>query len=258
MKPVERAVLLSPEEVKNPDGAALAGFDCVYAGDDFCQDKLPSAAALRRLRLVFKGRIVLAAPVLTDARLADFKALVRLLSGWGKSAGLAVNDVGALSWLASSRSRPAEVALGRVLAADFGNFSASARFRELFGGLVGAAELDDGRELELYCRTGLALNLHLPLRFAAYSRHCYTTGRYNGSCRLACRGGKPVELKPGPLKERLLVSGNVLLRPNEEAYGAKGGLAAILSSEFNVARLVYNSGLAAARLYLARSPGAAL
>ncbi len=242
----EYAVVLSASELENPDFGLLSRFQAVYAGDEFCQVKLPSAGRLRALRAGFRGRIVLASSLMTDKWLEKFMALVPLVRSWGARGELVVNDLGVLDRLCRRGERPPRISLGRVLAGDLSFFAASPGFKQLFGRGVRAVEIDDLEGFRLFSKVpGAALNLHYPYKFSAFSRICYLTRKFNDACRMPCRGAAAAEIPAGVLKERLFVSGNALFSDNSALYRGICGLKKPAGGAVP-ARLVLNSGLSRA------------
>lgn len=252
----EFAAAAAPAELARLKSSALAGLDCLYVGDEFCQAKLPSAAELKRLRTVFPGRLVVVSSFLTDAWLARFKKLALALAG-REEYGFVVNDLGALSWLRGLRGFRPAVSLGRVLVHDLGEFIRSSRFRLLFGGMALSAEIDSAFDLAVCSAApGLGLNLQVPMKFSAFSRNCYVTGRLNSKTCLACKGAKYEKLPPGPVRERLYLRANALFTGNAAEFPAPR-VAAMAASKLPVGRVVFNGEFSGAAAFF-RGLGAAL
>ena len=252
---LEYAAVLRPLELERPDFGLLSRFQVIYAGDEFCQVKLPSIKQLEGLRGGFRGRIALVSSLMTEEWLKKFMALVPLVNSWGAGGEIVVNDFGALYGLCRMTGRCPRISLGRVLVFDLSYFAASPGFKKMFGFGVRSAEIDNEKDFRIFSKIpGFSLNLHFPWKFSAFSRNCYLTRKFNDACGIACRGTEPVEIPAGTLKERLFVSGNCIFCENRSFYRGLGGLRSLAGSAA-AARIVYNSGLNRSVGYLRRHGG---
>jgi len=239
---MEKAVILSLKELREPEPRLMERFDRVYAGDEFCQLKLPTVKELGTLRSLYGGKITLASSVLTDAGMKRFRELITLMESWKDGGEVVVNDIGALSSLAARKSAGIKVSLGRALAANFSSFTASAGFARLFGTAVSSVEVDNRSVLNTALNSGaLRLHLHYPFQLLAFSRCCYRSGKLNSSCSSEClKGPRFIEVRRGPLKDKFFLDGNAAFCDNSAMYGRLGGLQAA-ASDRRVTRLVLES-----------------
>ena len=113
---MEEALALDNHDPEKLPAASLAGYGAFVLGSEFCGRLLPSQAEARALRSVFKGRLILATPMLTEADLADVKKLLKLLAGTKGRLEVIANDLGLLEVLRASFSKKVEISCGRILA----------------------------------------------------------------------------------------------------------------------------------------------
>jgi len=111
---MENAISLSATELPGLKPAALRGYDRVYIGSEFCQNRLPSAAAFLGLARIFKGPLTLVTPLLSDSGLDGAAALIKAVGpAKGKPLEVVVNDWGLLRLL--EKNRRVRPVLGRLL-----------------------------------------------------------------------------------------------------------------------------------------------
>jgi hypothetical protein len=182
---MEKALAL---EVCSPEALRKipAGCRTVVIGSEFCSGLLPAPAQARALRRAFKGRIVLATTLLTQAALEKVKSLVKIISTGGPAEVIA-NDLGLLEALRARRKAP-PVSCGRILAhrvkimpeAYAGKFLA--RYR------IAGFEVDDAAILKRLEPYGLPFSWHYPFRYATVTRFCPWENRWAEGCGHSCLG----------------------------------------------------------------------
>ncbi|MCM2266138.1 MAG: hypothetical protein NDI60_00030 [Elusimicrobiales bacterium] len=182
---MEKALALEacgPEDIR----AIPAGCKAVVIGSEFCSGLLPAPAQARALRQAFKGKIVLATTLLTQAALEKAIALVKIISTGGP-AGVIANDLGLLEALRARKKSP-PVNCGRILAhrvkimpeayaKDF-----LARYR------IAGFEADDAAILKRLEPYGLPFSWHYPFRYATVTRFCPWENRWAEGCGRSCLG----------------------------------------------------------------------
>ena len=172
----------------------------VVIGSEFCSGLLPSPAEARALRRKFRGRIILATTLLTQAALEKVKELIKIINSGGP-AEVVANDLGLLETLRAGRKAP-PVSCGRILAhrvkimpeAYARNFLA--RYR------VAGFEVDDASIIKRLAPYGLPFSWHYPFRYATVTRFCPWENRWAAGCARSClgRARKLVSPRvPGPL-----------------------------------------------------------
>jgi hypothetical protein len=211
---MENAISLSVSELAGLKPAALRGFDRVYAGSEFCQNKLPAPAAFLKLEKMFKGPVTLTTPLLTDGGLDQAVALVKALTAVKRAAPLeiVVNDWGLLRLL--KKNKLVRPVLGRLLIWEIGEMDKPflrAFCREY---RVAGLETDSPEVLEKLAGADSPVHFHYPFRFKSVTRYCSYIRAFNSSdCAVQC-GHAFVRLSSKAIPEPIYLQGNAYFIPN--------------------------------------------
>ena len=238
----ERGLSVHARDIASLPPGSLRNFDCLVAGDEFCQLNLPSSAELRALKKKFAGKIILATPPLTEAGFGRAEALA---AGWIASEDrpeLIVNDIGLLSVLlqryAAGRLR---VSIGRFLSRALGFSKSASFFARVLSGRAKSFEADNLEFLDASDAIGdAAVSFHLPLEYVCMTRFCSFAGQFNTSCRREC-GSALLPLRNKAVRKPLYVRGNAYFSSNSAALAACGGLRGLLSRYPRVKRVVFDA-----------------
>lgn len=211
---MENAISLSATELPGLDASALKGFDRVYVGSEFCQNRLPSAAAFKGLAKLFKGPVTLVTPLLSDSGLDSAVKLVKAVApASGKPLEVVVNDWGLLRVLKkNARVRPV---LGRLLMWEIGEMDKD--FLNAFCREYRAAGVETDNAEVLAKLEGYAgpVHYHYPFRFKSVTRFCSYIRDFNSSpCAMQC-GSKFVKLSSPAIPEPIYLQGNAYFIPNK-------------------------------------------
>lgn len=211
---MENAISLSATELPGLKPAALRGYDRVYIGSEFCQNRLPSAAAFRGLAKVFKGPLTLVTPLLSDSGLDSAVALIKAVApAKGPSLEVVVNDWGLLRLLKKNkRVRPV---LGRLLMWEIGEMDK--KFLNAFCREYRAAgvETDNAEILGKLGGYSGPVNFHYPYRFKSVTRFCSYIRDFNSApCAMQC-GSAFVKLSHKDIPEPIYLQGNAYFIPNK-------------------------------------------
>jgi hypothetical protein len=211
---MEKSISLSPWELSRATPERLSGRDCVYLGSEFCENKLPSAADLRKLRSLYSGKVVLATPLLSNRGLEAAKALLRGLSAQKRKFEVVVNDWGLLRLI--KKDFPLAVPLiGRLLTWEIAEMDK--KFLNAFCKEYGVPAVEADSEETLARLKGFrgAVHFHYPLRFVSVTRFCSFTKAFNSApCARACKGDTIKLTNPKALPEPLYMRGNAYFVPN--------------------------------------------
>lgn len=212
---MENAISLSVTELAGLKPAALKGYDRVYLGSEFCQNKLPTAAAFLKLEKLFGGPVTLVTPLLTDGGLDQAAALVKALCAVKRRRPLevVVNDWGLLRLL--KRNKAARPVLGRLLMWEIGEMDKpflNAFLREY---RAAGVETDDPEVLAKLKGVSGPVHFHYPFRFKSVTRFCSYIRDFNSArCRLEC-GPAFVRLSSRAIPEPIYMQGNAYFIPNK-------------------------------------------
>ncbi|MEI7527637.1 MAG: hypothetical protein WCK76_01730 [Elusimicrobiota bacterium] len=210
---MELAVSLTPPEALLIKPGFLRGYGRVYIGSSFCQNLLPAADDVRRLRAAGARALTLATPLLTGAALKKFiKTLERVLET-EKEVEVSVNDLGLLAALRRRFRGRAVPLLGRPVSHDFLRMSPEflKKFFREYG--IKMLESDEAGMVEnLPAATPLKISFHYPLEYLAMSRLCAHTGELSAACGRGCAGVQAGLARPGG--ESLVLRANAYFRGN--------------------------------------------
>ena len=211
---MENAISLSATELPGLKPAALRGYDRVYIGSEFCQNRLPSAPAFLALAKAFKGPLTLVTPLLSDSGLDSAAALIKAVApAKGKPLEVVVNDWGLLRLLKKNkRARPV---LGRLLMWEIGCMDKkflNAFCREY---RVAGVETDNAEVLAALKGCAAQVHYHYPFRFKSVTRFCSYIRDFNSSpCSMDC-GSAFVKLSHKDIPEPIYLQGNAYFIPNK-------------------------------------------
>ena len=205
----ERAIALTPPEARAASPSLLRKYDRVYIGSSFCQNLLPEAEDLRRLRAAGARAVTLATPLLTGEGLARAAALVRAALRDERRLEVSVNDLGLLELLRRRYAGRVIPLLGRPVSRDFARM-APAFLRGFFRHYgIKMLETDEENIGGILPAAGLRLAFHYPYCCLAFTRLCPQPG---AARRRPC--GPGTELL-GPAGEKLTLRGNAYFIGNK-------------------------------------------
>ncbi|MDO8806525.1 MAG: hypothetical protein Q7R35_19100 [Elusimicrobiota bacterium] len=211
---MELAVSLTPPEALRAKPGLFKKYGRVYIGSSFCQNLLPDAADVRRLRAAGARAITLATPPLTGAALKQFLGTLGRVLETEKEVEVSVNDLGLLEALRRRFRGRVTPLLGRPVSHDFLRMSPEflKRFFREYG--IKLLESDEGGMVKnLPASTPLKIAFHYPLEYLAMSRLCAHTGEMSAACRRPCAGAPAAGLtRPGG--ESLILYSNAYFRRN--------------------------------------------
>lgn len=211
---MERTISLAPSELRLVTAERLKGYDAVYLGGEFCENKLPSPADYRRLSALFPGRVVTVTSILSERGLARAAELLERHLGRQKEFEIVVNDWGLLRILQRKYRGRARPVLGRLIVWEIARMDKG--FLNAFCREHGIRAVEADCEDVLKKLSGFkgAVHYHAPWRFRSTSRYCPHMKAFNSApCARACAA--PVRLKnPKVLGEDLYMIGNAYFTPN--------------------------------------------
>ena len=112
---MERTISLTPSELQLLTAERLKGYDAVYLGGEFCENKLPSPADYKKLAAIFPGRVVTVTSIMSDRGLGRAADLLKKHLGRQKTFEIVVNDWGLLRLLRDKYRGKARPVLGRLI-----------------------------------------------------------------------------------------------------------------------------------------------
>lgn len=208
----ERAIALTPAEARAASPALLRRYDRVYVGSSFCQNLLPEAEDLRRLRAAGARAVTLATPLLTGEGLKRAAALVGAALRDERRLEVSVNDLGLLELLRRRWPGRAIPLLGRPVSRDFARM-APAFLRGFFRHYgIKLLETDEENIGRILPAAGFRLAFHYPYCCLAFTRLCPQPGSAREACRRPC-GAETALL--GPAGEALTLRGNAYFTGNK-------------------------------------------
>lgn len=253
--------------------ASISKPDRIYAGDEFCQNRLPTPDTLNDFfRLSYeKGLpLTLLTPVLTDAGIQKCSELFDRLSRWDPGAEVVVNDLGVLFYL-KKKYPEFRLSLGRLFNKGFKDprleetgpmmsegmkislndctfkrknmreLAARLGIRRFEQDLLPHADLDDINV------PGMKTSVYFPFGYVTTGRACLTAGlvrhpdtgfRMNNGCHSPCIS-YGLKLKHPRLDLELFQSGNTLFYRYTVAVMKR----LLNQAESNAVRLVFQGGL---------------
>jgi len=193
---MEKALALDASVLKKRPLKVPAGCGAVVLGSEFCAGLLPSPQEVLDVMAAFKGRIILATPMLTEAGLAAVK---KILLAAGKSRRLEViaNDLGLLELLRARFKGKAAVSCGRILTHRVRIMpqAYAEKFLARYG--IRTFEVDDASIIKRLEPYGLALSWHYPFKYATVTRFCPWEERWASACGKSCLGRTAPLTHPG-------------------------------------------------------------
>ncbi len=211
---MERTILLAPSEIPLVTAERLKGYDAVYLGGEFCENRLPSPADYKRLAAIFHGRVVTVTSIMSERGLGRAADLLKKYLGRQKDFEIVVNDWGLLQILQDKYRGKARPVLGRLIVWEIARMDKPFlnSFCREYG--IKAAEADCEPVLKQLSGFKGAIHYHGPYRFRSTSRYCPHMKAFNSApCARVC--GAPVKLRnPKVLGEDLYMIGNAYFTPN--------------------------------------------
>ncbi|HAM36540.1 MAG TPA: hypothetical protein DEB40_00995 [Elusimicrobia bacterium] len=197
----------------------LKGFDLVYLGSEFCQNRLPSEGEIAGLRAVYRGPIVLVTALMTTDGLVRAERLLVKIARGRRKMEVVVNDWGFLHLLRQKYRAAVKPILGRLLMWEIAEMDKA--FLNAFCRERGIDSVETDNDLILGRLAGFAgaVNFHYPYRFRSMSRFCPFGRRFNsGPCARSC-AGVFARLSAKNLKGPLFMSGNAYFSENRPSRG---------------------------------------
>ena len=185
---MEKALAADIYDIKSLSRKGLAGYGALALGSEFCARLLPSPEEAEALRKLFKGRLILATPMLTEADLSAVKKLLKLLTGKRAPLEVIVNDLGLLETLRSGFKGKVKVSCGRILAHRVKIMPDAYVRKFLKRYYIAGFEVDEPKTIRRLAPYGLPFSWHYPFRYATVTRFCPWEERWAESCGHSCRG----------------------------------------------------------------------
>lgn len=184
---MEKALALDSYDIERLSRKRLAGYGALALGSEFCARLLPTPEEAAGVAKVFKGRLILATPMLTEAGLSCVKDLLELLAREEKRLEVIANDLGLLEVL-RARSGKVKVSCGRLLAHRVKLMPGAYARAFLKRYDISCFEADEPKLLRRLAPYGLPFSWHYPYRYATMTRFCPWEKRWAESCAHSCRG----------------------------------------------------------------------
>ncbi len=199
---MEKVLLLSPWQAEQAGPKALAGFDAVMTGSEFCQNELPSAKAAAALAGA-AGNFILATPLMTDKALGGWERFVR--KNRSLLAEVVVNDWGFAGFLRTQRGL--KISAGRLMMRELALLAPAwaKDFIRRHNILRGEADRPDLAEAAK--RLGLGVSWHGGYVFRAVTTYCPFENHFRAACALSC-AGRTLKLTNRQLGQDLFLAAN--------------------------------------------------
>lgn len=211
---MERTISLAPFELGLVSAERLKGYDAVYLGGEFCENRMPAPVDYKKLAALFPGRVVTVTSILSERGLGRAADLLKKHLGEQKEFEMVVNDWGLLRLLRDKYRGKARPVLGRLIIWEIARMDKA--FLNSFCREYGIKSVEADCEPVLKQLAGFkgSINYHAPYRFRSTSRYCPHLKDFTSSpCARNC--GAPVRLKnPKVLGEDLYLMGNAYFTPN--------------------------------------------
>lgn len=181
----ERALSVTPPEVRGLRAKDLAGYGRVYLGSEFCQNLLPSLDDVLALKDKGAAGLTVLTPLLTAAPLKSFlRTFGRILRVF-PGAELSLNDLGLMREVNRAYGGSVPLLLARPVSMDF--IRMDERFLERFfaGNNLSWLETDEPDRAADFAARGIKLSFHYPFKYLAMTRYCPFE---KGACARACAG----------------------------------------------------------------------
>lgn len=207
---MEKALLLSPSQADAIAPGELAGCSTLIVGSEFCQNQVPSAACLKRLRKLFPGRLALATSLMTDSGLARWKELLRRTQRGTVSEAI-VNDWGFLTAVRAAGFT--RVSSGRLMTRELVKMERGWARAFLKKNAITSAETDTPELAALASgKLGLKVSRHPGFSFRAVTTYCPFERHFKPVCGHACEG-RLVKLSNRCLDFRLVLAEKAYFTP---------------------------------------------
>ncbi len=165
--------------------------DLIYLGSEFCQNLLPGPAEFGRALKLFKKRVILVTPFMTDPFIRKAEAVIREYAAVDERLEIVANDLGLIHLVRQKYAAKVQLSLGRVLGHALK--SSGCAFMTKFFAENGITRLEaDSRELlDDYGRfPRLSRSYHIPYSYMGITRFCPWEKIWTGEkCGFTCLGG---------------------------------------------------------------------
>ncbi len=181
---MEKALLLSPSEAERAVPLKTLPYATLIVGSEFCQNQLPSLAALKGLARRFSGvKLALATAFVTDKGLRRWERLLASLPR-GLVSEVIVNDWGLLPAL--KKHGPFALSAGRLLMRELAGMDKGWTAAFLKDAGITAAETDTPGLAAAAARLRLKTSSHRPLVFTAVTTFCPFEKHFRAECGHSC------------------------------------------------------------------------
>ncbi|KAF0127687.1 MAG: hypothetical protein FD189_233 [Elusimicrobia bacterium] len=203
---IERALSVTPPEVRGLRPKDLAGYGRVYLGSEFCRNLLPSADDVRALKDKGAAELTVLTPLLPAAPLKAFlKTFDRILRVF-PGAELSLSDLGLMRAVNRAYGKSVPLLLGRPVSVDFVRMDEKFLERFFAENNLRRLEIDDPDRAASFGGGAIKLSFHYPFRYLAMTKFC--PFKKKGVCSRSC-AGRTVKIRQTPP-----YSGDFFLRNN--------------------------------------------
>ncbi len=193
---MEKALALDASVLKKRPLRIPACYGAVMLGSEFCAGLLPSPQEALGVAAAFKGRVILATPLLTEAGLAAVKKILQAVRE-KRRLEVIVNDLGLLEVLRARFRDEIAVSCGRILTHRVRIMPQAYAKEFLARYAIKTFEVDDASIIKRLEPYGLALSWHYPFRYATVTRFCPWEERWASACGRSCLGRMEPLTHPG-------------------------------------------------------------
>lgn len=199
---MEKVLLLDPWEAEKAAPKALAGFDAVMTGSEFCHNGLPPAKAAAALAAA-GGKFILATPIMTDKALGGWESFVR--KHRSRLREVVVNDWGFADFL--GKQRGLELSAGRLMMRELALLAPGWAKDYLRRHGITRGEADRPDLAEAAKRLGLGISWHGGYVFRAVTTYCPFEDHFKPACSFSC-AGRTLKLSNSQLGPDLFLAAN--------------------------------------------------
>lgn len=239
---MEKAIILSPSQLRRRGALELIDGATVYLGDEFCSHKQPTFADFAAARGLLGRNPVIISSLLTEPALKGFMKLLADCAKAAPGAEIVINDLGLLNFIDKHYRGRFSITLGRLLTYLFDPKNTRVLGSRSDEGLLGKkmkvweasleatptpyikrflkryaverVETDSERIFRKYAKnTKVKISFYSPMRLMAITRFCPYRGGIALDCTEPC-GTRRLEIKTGRLDYPLFSKGNAYFVKN--------------------------------------------
>jgi len=240
---MEKAIILSPSQIRRRGALELIKGATVYLGDEFCIHKQPSFADFSAARKLTGKTPVLLSTLLTEPALKSYVKLLSECARKAPGAEVVVNDIGLLNFIDKNYRGRFSITLGRLITylfdpkntrvlgskSDLGLEGKKMRVWEasleatptpyikrfLKRYAVERVETDSERIFHKYAKnTKVKISFYSPMRLMAITRFCPFRGGISLECKEPC-GSRLLKITTRHLVYPLFSKGNAYFVKNK-------------------------------------------